>query len=255
MSNLFDLSGRVAIVTGASSGIGVQMAKSLAEHGADVAIFARREEKLKEVAKEIEVIGVKALPVKCDVTHEDEVKAAVATVLEKFGKIDILVNNAGVASRFGVLDLEENEWDRVMNTNVKSIYLVSKYVAKHMIDQKYGKIINTSSIFGIVGSASAHLHVYEASKGAVINLTKGMAASWAQYGITVNSIGPSLFKSEMTEHTLFVDSFLKMYNAVCPSHRPGKEGELNGAVIYFASDASNYTTGQILFVDGGWSAI
>lgn len=255
MSKLFDLTSKVAVIVGASSGIGVQVAKALANEGANVAILARRYDKLKEVAKEIETLGVKALPVKCDVTSEEEVKNAVNSIIKEYGKIDILFNNAGVASMADVDSLDENEWNRVMDTNVKGIFLMTKYVVPYMKNNHYGKIINTSSVMSSVAAKAAPLHAYEASKSAVLGLTRGMASSWAQYGITVNAICPGLFKTEMTEHTLFEESFLMRYNAVCPASRPGKEGELNGAVIYFASDASNYTTGQALFVDGGWTSV
>ena len=255
MSKLFDLTSKVAVIVGASSGIGVQVAKALANEGANVAILARRYDKLKDVAKEIETLGVKALPVKCDVTSEEEVKNAVNSIIKEYGKIDILFNNAGVASMADVDSLDENEWNRVMDTNVKGIFLMTKYVVPYMKNNHSGKIINTSSVMSSVAAKAAPLHAYEASKSAVLGLTRGMASSWAQYGITVNAICPGLFKTEMTEHTLFEESFLMRYNAVCPASRPGKEGELNGAVIYFASDASNYTTGQALFVDGGWTSV
>lgn len=257
MSDLFDLTGKVAVVTGASSGIGVEIAKAFAAQGADVALIARRYERLETLAKEIESMGRKALAVKCDVTKEEDVTVTVKTILDKFGKIDILLNNAGVVSMGSVEDLEEAEWDRVMDTNVKSIFLMSKPIVKHMKERKYGKIINTASICGLVGSIgrSAPLHAYNASKGAVINLTRGMGASLAQYGITVNAIGPSLFKTEMTESSLNKEGFVKMFNTICPAGRPGNPGELNGAAIYFASDASSYTTGQTLFIDGGWTSI
>ncbi|WP_315119544.1 glucose 1-dehydrogenase [uncultured Clostridium sp.] len=255
MSNLFDLTGKVAIVTGASSGIGVQIAKAFARQGADVAILARRYEKLKEVTTEIEALGRKALPIKCDVTIEKQVINAVNTVLNTFGKIDILMNNAGVDSVGSVDSIEEAEWDRVMDTNLKGVFLMSKHVVKHMKKRNYGKIINTSSVCAIIGGKYEPLHAYNASKGAVISLTKGMAASLARYGITVNGIGPSLFETEMTSPELFEESSLKIYNEICPAGRPGNAGELDGAVIYFASDASSYTTGQTLFIDGGFTSI
>ncbi len=255
MLNLFDLTGKVAIVTGASSGIGIQVAKAFAEQGADVVLVARRLEKLEEVAKEIKNIGRKALALKCDVTKENQVKVAVDTIIKEFGKIDILMNNAGVASAGSVENIEEAEWDRVMDTNVRSIYLMSKYVVPYMKERRYGRIINVASVCGAVGSKNAPLHVYNASKGAAINLTRGMGTSLIQHGITVNAIGPSLFKTEMTQNSLYEESYLRIYNAVCPAGRPGNEGELNGAAIYFASDASSYTTGQVLFVDGGWTAV
>ncbi len=255
MKNLFDLTGKVAIITGASSGIGVQLAKTFADQGASVAILARRYEKLEGLSKEIEAMGGKVLPVKCDVTKEEDVIKAVNAIMDKFGKIDILINNAGVASIGSVENIEEAEWDRVMDANVKGAFLMSKHVVKHMKERKYGKIVNIASICGIVGSKVAPLHVYNASKGAVVSLTRGMGTSLIQYGITVNGIGPSLFKTEMTANSLYKEDFLKMYNTFCPAGRPGNTDELDGAVIYFASDASSYTIGQTLFVDGGWTSI
>ncbi|WP_029453556.1 SDR family NAD(P)-dependent oxidoreductase [Clostridium algidicarnis] len=255
MTNLFDLTGKVAVITGASSGIGVQFAKALAEQGADIAILARRYDKLEPLCKEIESIGRKVLAVKCDVTKEEDVKLAIKSIIDKFGKIDILMNNAGVTSVGSVDTLEETEWDRIIDTNLKGVFLMSKHVVPHMKEQKYGKIINTASVCGLIGSKAIPLHAYNASKGAVIALTKGMGTSLAQYGITVNAIAPSLFESEMTEKSLFQSDYLKSYNMLCPAGRPGMTGELNGAAIYFASDASSYTTAQILFVDGGWTSV
>lgn len=255
MYNIFNLTGKVAIVTGASGGLGAQISRAFAESGAHVVILARRFEKLESLSKDLAYTGKKILPIKCDITKEDEVSAAINLVLNTFGKIDILVNNAGVAS-IGSIDLvEEAEWNRVIDTNVKSVFLMSKHVVKHMKERNYGKIINISSICGAVGSKNAPLHAYNASKGAVINLTRGMATSLAKHNITVNSIGPALFETEMTENSLFKEENLKVYNQVCPAGRPGNPGELNGAAIYFASDASSYTTGQTLFVDGGWTSI
>lgn len=150
MSNLFDLTGKVAIITGASSGIGIQIAKAFAEQGANVALLARRIDRLENVAKEIEAIGRKALPVKCDVTKEDDAKSAVNTVITKFGKIDILMNNAGVASVGSVETIDTAEWDRVIDTNLKGTFLMSKYVVKHMKERGYGKIINTASILSLI---------------------------------------------------------------------------------------------------------
>ncbi|SHJ30321.1 gluconate 5-dehydrogenase [Clostridium cavendishii DSM 21758] len=255
MKNLFDLTGKIVVITGASSGIGVQLAKAFALQGANVAIIARRYERLEVLAKELEKLGVESLAVKCDVSIEEDVKNAVASILNKFKKIDVLINNAGVASLGSVDEISEEEWNRVIDTNLKGIFLMSKYVVRNMKENSYGRIINTASVCGIVGSKNVPLHAYNASKGAVINLTKGMATSLAKYGITVNGIGPGLFKSEMTEKTLFKPENLKIYNAVCPMGRPGKEGELDGAAIYFASDASSYTTGQTIFVDGGFTSI
>lgn len=256
--NLFDLTGKVAVVTGASSGLGADAALGYAEHGADVAILARRKEKLAEVSKKIEATGRKVLAVQCDVTEEESVKNAVSEVISTFGKIDILLNNAGVAYGGAVDELSAEAWDKTMNTNAKGIYLMSKYVVPHMKERKYGKIVNIASVNAIVADKADALarHAYNASKGAAVGITLGMAASYAKYGITVNAVGPGLFESEMTADTLFkAEEFLKMYNGLCPASRPGKRGELNGTIIYFSSDASSYVTGQTVIVDGGFSIV
>lgn len=255
MNSLFDLNGKVAIITGASGGIGAEITKAFAAQGADVAVLDIRYEWLEALVGEIESMGRKVLPIKCDVAEEEEIKAAVKTVLDTFGKIDILVNNAGVASGGSLEDIEEAEWDRVIDINLKGTFLMSKHVVAHMKERKYGKIVNTASVCGRIGSKSASLHAYGASKGAVINLTRTMGASLAPYGITVNAIGPALFKTKMTENSLCNERFLEGYNALCPVGRPGSLEELNGAAIYFASDASSYTTGQTLFIDGGLTAV
>ncbi|MEK3836627.1 MULTISPECIES: SDR family NAD(P)-dependent oxidoreductase [unclassified Paenibacillus] len=254
MRNSFDLSGKVAVVTGAAGGIGGELAQALAGQGADVALLDVRVDELAQALQQIEAHGRQALPLQCDITRGTEIEAAVASILEHFGRIDILVNNAGVASAGSVEELSEAEWDRVMDTNVKSIYLMSKAVIPAMKERKAGRIINLASICGVKGSKLAALHAYNASKGAVVNLTRGMGATLAPYGITVNAIGPSLFPSRMTR-ALYQDQFLEQYNTLCPMGRPGNPDELNGAVLYFASDASSYTTGQTLYVDGGWTAV
>ncbi|HHV32842.1 SDR family NAD(P)-dependent oxidoreductase [Caproiciproducens sp. LBM24188] len=254
--NLFDLTGKVAVITGASSGLGADAARAYAEHGADVALLARRKEKLANVAKEIESMGRKAIAVQCDVSDEESVKNAVAQVLAAYGKIDILLNNAGVAYGGSVENLDEQTWDKAMNTNVKGIFLMSKYVVPGMKERKYGKIVNIASVNAIVGDKAPALvrHVYNASKGGVMGLTVGMAASLMQYGITVNAVGPGLFESEMTADTLFkAQDFMNMYNALCPASRPGRRGELSGTILYLSSDASSYVAGQTIFVDGGFT--
>nr|WP_216857281.1 glucose 1-dehydrogenase [Paenibacillus tritici] len=249
-----DLSGKVAVVTGAAGGIGAQLSQALAGQGADVALLDLSVDELDTTRQQIESQGRRALPLRCDVACETEIAAAVASILEYFGRLDILVNNAGVASAGSVEELAEAEWDRVMDINVKSIFLMSKAVIPAMKERQQGRIINMASICGVNGSKLAALHAYNASKGAVVNLTRGMGATLAPYGITVNAIGPSLFPSVMTRG-LYQDSFLEQYNTLCPMGRPGNPDELNGAALYFASDASSYTTGQTLYVDGGWTAI
>lgn len=255
---MFELNGKIAVVTGASSGLGKDAAIAYAKEGANVCLLARRAEKIEDLAKEIESLGVKAIALKCDVTKEEEIKTAVEAIINRFGRIDILLNNAGIAVRGGVDTLSEEDWDKSMDTNVKGIYLVSKYVIPIMKNQNYGKVVNISSINALLADKSDIFirHSYNASKAAVLGLSKGMAASYAKFAITVNSICPGLFESEMTEDTLFKSQeFLKSYNMLCPASRPAKKGELNGTILYFSSDASSYVTGQHIVVDGGLSIV
>ncbi|MFT4007894.1 MAG: SDR family oxidoreductase [Lacrimispora sp.] len=258
MENLFDLSGKAAVVTGASSGLGADAARAYAQAGADVALLARRVEKLNEVKTEIEKLGRKAMVVVCDVTQEDSVKEAMGNVLAAFGHIDILLNNAGIAVRGGVDSMTTEEWDKSFDTNVKGTFLASKYVIPQMKERGYGKIVNIASVNAVIADKNDMFirHSYNASKSAVLGLTKGMACSYARYGITVNAIGPALFESEMTSGTLFKsDQFLNAYNAVNPAGRPGRRGELNGTILYLSSDASSYVQGQFIIVDGGGSIV
>ncbi|MGE4354343.1 MAG: SDR family NAD(P)-dependent oxidoreductase [Oscillospiraceae bacterium] len=253
---MFDLSGKVAVVTGASSGLGADAALAYAEAGANVALLARRKAKLDEVVKKITATGHDAIAVECDVSKEESVKAAVEEVIKHYKKIDILLNDAGVAQGGSVETLTVEQWDKSMNINVKGDFLMCKYVIPHMKAQKYGRIVNIASVNAVLADKPESLvrHVYNASKAAVLGLTKGLAASYAQYGINVNAIGPALFSSEMTENTLFKhEAFMNMYNSLCPASRPGAKGELNGPLIFFSSDACSYVTGQFLIVDGGFS--
>lgn len=255
---LFDLAGRVAVVTGASSGLGRDAAMAYAQAGADVALLARRIDRLEEVKRGIEKIGRKALAVACDVTDEESVKNACNIVLEHFGKVDILLNNAGIAIRGSVEELSVEDWDKVMNTNVRSIFLMTKYLIPQMRERKYGKIVNIASVNAIVADKVPILarHSYNASKAAVRGLTMGLAASYAIDGITVNSVGPGLFESEMTSGTLFAnEAFMHMYNNMNPTGRPGERGELNGTILFLSSDASSYVNSQHVIVDGGISIV
>ncbi len=258
MKNLFDLTGKIAVITGASAGLGADAALAFAQQGADVAILARRVEKLQNVKKEVEAFGRRVVAVGCDVADETSVQQAVASVKNEFGKIDILLNNAGVAVRGSVESMTDAEWDKSFNTNVKGIFHMCKYVIPGMVEQKYGKIINIASVNAAVADKGAEFirHSYNASKAAVLGLTLGMAATYAQHNITVNAVGPGLFESEMTADTLFKsEQFLKGYDYLNPSSRPGMHGELNGTLIYLASDASSYVQGQFILVDGGFTLV
>lgn len=256
--NIFDLTGKVAVITGASSGLGADSAVAYAEAGASVALLARRKAKLDGVVAKITEAGYKAIAVQCDVSQEDSVKAAVEEVLNHYGKIDILLNNAGIAKGGSVETLTTEDWDQSMDINVKGIFLMSKYVVPQMKAQKYGRIVNIASVNAVLADKGDALvrHVYNASKAAVLGITKGMAATYAADGITVNAIGPALFSSEMTQDTLFQhQGFMQMYNTICPISRPGKQGELKGPVLFFSSEACSYVTGQCLLVDGGLSIV
>ncbi|MBQ6835326.1 MAG: SDR family oxidoreductase [Lachnospiraceae bacterium] len=257
MSSLFDLSGKVALVTGASSGLGIQFAKALAREGADIAICARRVEKLEAVRAEIEAMGVRCYAHKCDVCNSDEVAETVKDVIEHYGKIDILVNNAGIGGSDPVEVQAHELWHKVLETNLDAVYYFAHEVGKHMLERGYGKIINIASVHAEVSMAASCWPVtaYAASKGGVKMLTKSLANEWASRGITVNAIGPAYFGSEITNDLINSGGFEPVAKMYCPMGREGHAGELDGALVYFASDASSYTTGQLLCVDGGWTTI
>ncbi|MDR2106556.1 MAG: SDR family oxidoreductase [Coriobacteriales bacterium] len=254
--DLFDLTGKVALVTGASSGLGVQFAKALARQGANLAIIARRVEKLEATKKAIEdEFGVEVLALSCDVLDVAKIKETVAAIKAHYGRIDILVNNAGTARVAPAEEQSDEDWKAVIDTNLNAVYYIAREVGAVMKEQNYGKIVNLGSIHSTVAMRGSALSAYCASKGGVLMLTKDLATEWAPYGITVNAIGPAYFPSEMTGQVIDNEDFLKLVGLICPMGRPGKPGELDGAVIYFASDASTYTTGQILWIDGGWTAV
>lgn len=254
MNNMFDLTGKVAVVTGASSGLGRDAAVAYAEYGADVALLARRYDRLVELKEKIEKeTGRKALAIKCDVTNEDEIKAAVDEILNKFGKIDILLNNAGVNILGDVVNLKSEDWDTVLSTNLRSDFLTSKYVVPHMIERNYGKIVNIASVNAVVADKDEWIQrpAYNASKAGVVGLTMAMSTALAKHGITVNAIGPGLFPTEMTEPLFALEPFMNAFCQRNPASRPANPGELNGAVVFLSSDASKYCQGQFIVVDGG----
>jgi Dehydrogenases with different specificities (related to short-chain alcohol dehydrogenases) len=253
--SLFDLKGRVALVTGASSGLGKQFAETLANQGADIALLARRYEKLEETAKAIEQKGMKCLPVQCDVTDEAAVIAAIGKAAAHFGKIDILVNNAGLAIGGNAENLSGEDFKKVMDVNLNGVFYVAREVGKNMIKNNYGRIINIASIYGMVGNKYSPAISYHTTKGAIINFARGLAAEWAKYNITVNNIGPGFFHSEMTEKLLKQQSFLDYVKHMTCMERLGKPGELDTALLFLASDYSSYVTGQTVFVDGGWLSV
>ncbi len=254
-TDIFDLTGKVAIVTGASSGLGVQMAKALARQGADIAILARRTDKLKVVAKEITALGVRCLPVKCDVTKSDEISAAVQTVVKEYGRIDILINNAGNGGTGPAEEMTDATWHQTVAVDMDGVFFMAREVGRQMITQKSGRIINIASMYGMVGNMALGTACYHAAKGGVVNLTRALAAEWAKHNITVNSICPGYFETELTTDVLNTDSFTQYMQSTVPVGRYGKEGELDAAVVFLASGASSYVTGVNLPVDGGYTCV
>ncbi|MGI6259021.1 MAG: SDR family NAD(P)-dependent oxidoreductase [Anaerolineaceae bacterium] len=252
---MFDLTGRVVVVSGASSGLGAQMSRGFAKQGADMVIMARRVEKLEKLADEIRAEGVKCLVVRCDVTDPAMVNEAAAKAEAEYGKVDVLVNCAGASKNASVLETTDEEWDFTMSADLDSVFYVTRAFGNIMKKNNYGRIINISSIYGLVGNTMIDSVAYHASKGGVINLTRAVAAELAKYNITCNAICPGYFATELTVDILETDEFTAYMKATVPMGRYGKEGELNAAAIFLASDESAYVTGVILPVDGGYTAI
>jgi gluconate 5-dehydrogenase len=260
---LFDIKNHVAIVTGSSSGLGYQMALGLAEAGAHVVVTARRLDLCRSICDDFQKrLGVDALPVRADVTREEDVRGLVETTLERFGKIDILVNNVGRALIKATLATTLDEWKEIMGLNVDSMFLCCREVGRHMIGRKYGKIINISSVYGFRGSDwRNYVDVekerdslsYFASKGAVIMFTRELASNWGRYNINVNAISPGCFFTDATRS--FSDQrTIEKLRSRFPLGRWGEDDDLKGAVVFLASRASKYMTGHNLVVDGGWTS-
>jgi NAD(P)-dependent dehydrogenase (short-subunit alcohol dehydrogenase family) len=254
---LFSLQGKTALVTGGSRGLGLQMAEALGEQGARVVISARKQEELDEAVAHLAARGIEASAIAVDLSKEANVQPFVEEALRRLGQIDILVNNAGASWGAPAEDHPLEAWDKVMNLNVRSIFLVSQAVGKlSMIPRHYGKIINISSIAGLAGNGPGTMQTiaYNTSKGAVVNFTRTLAGEWGRHGITVNSIAPGFFPSKMTKGVLESIGVDKLAKG-SPLGRLGDDEDLKGALILFASDASKHITGQILAVDGGVSAV
>ncbi len=251
--NLFDLAGKVALITGGSRGLGLQMASALGDMGAKVAITARKADELAEAKSHLEGRGIDVLAVTNDLSDAGGIPALVNGVVKHFGTIDVLVNNAGATWGAPAEDYPSEAWHKVMNLNVNALFFLTQYVGKHvMIPKRAGKIINISSIAGLGGNPPGMSTIaYNTSKGADINFTRALAAEWGRYNINVNAICPGFFPSKMSAGLL--DKFEKMAIAMTPLQRIGGDDDLKGVVVFLASEASRHVTGQYLAVDGGVS--
>ena len=252
ISELFNLSGRVAIVTGGSRGLGQEIAEGLAEAGAALMLCARREEWLTDTVNELRGRGFRVEGMLCDITREDEVQAVVDKTVATFGHIDILVNNAGVTWGATPETLPLAKWQRVIDVNLTGTFLFSQAAGREMLKRGYGRIINITSVAGLQSSVHGpHYAAYTASKAGLMGLTRELAASWGRSGIRVNAIAPGFFHSRLADVSIpLVEPRIKSFS---PIPRVGAAGELKGVAVFLAADASNYITGQVIVVDGGRS--
>lgn len=256
MKNYFDLKGNVAVVTGASTGLGLQMAKAFANQGANLVLLARRMNLLEENAKAIsEEFGVEVLPFACDITKVEQVKAAVAATIEKFSRVDILVNNAGTGAVGNAEDITDEQFMHEMEIDLFGSFICAREFGKEMIKAKYGRIINIASMYGLVGNMIVGSAPYHAAKGGVVNMTRALAAEWGKHGITVNSICPGYFYTDLTTATLDSDFFQEIAKKNIPLQRYGRSGELDTCAIFLASPSSTYVNGQNIAVDGGYTCV
>src|SRR5258706_4847512 len=249
MTTPFDLTGRVAVVTGGSRGLGQTFARALARAGADLAITSRTLESLRSFQKEIESMGRRAVPLELDVRDEGSIRRMVDAAFAAFGKIDILVNNAGCNVRKRAVDVTWDDWNLVLDTNLRGAFFVAQSVARHMIPQQSGRIINIGSVTSVFGYAG--LGPYGASRGGIRQLTMSLADDWGPHGITVNCLAPGWFKTEQNKVLYEDKEWVDYLVDRIPLKRTGKPEDLEGAVVFLASDASAYITGQTLLVDGG----
>lgn len=248
----FDLSGKTALVTGATRGLGEVAAGALAKAGADVAVCGRSWPDLERVSAALRELGARAQGFELDVLSKAKVAAAVEKITAEMGPIDILVNNAGVNHRVPVVEFPEEQWDRIIDTNLKGYFLVAQAVAPGMLERGYGKVINMSSIFGGVGMMNQL--AYASSKGGVDQMTKVMALEWAKQGVRVNAIAPTYFETELVTQIRNDPERFSFINERTPMGRWGYPPELEGIVIFLASPGSDFITGQTIYIDGGWTA-
>ncbi|WP_298830159.1 glucose 1-dehydrogenase [uncultured Planococcus sp.] len=251
IQEIFNLSGKVAIVTGASKGIGRNIALLLAEAGADLAIIARNEEELQMLSEEIEAKGRRVLAIPADLMDIESTSTIVKQVFKEYGKIDILINNAGTNIPKPAIEITEQEWDLVTDLNVKSLFFITKEVGRYMQKQKAGKIVNITSQMAFVGYYNRS--VYCASKGGVTQMMKALAIEWAPYQINVNAIAPTFIETSMTKNMFKDEKFKNEVLSRIPLGRLAKSEDLYGAILYLSSGASDMVTGHTLVVDGGWT--
>ncbi|MEM7636850.1 MAG: SDR family oxidoreductase [Pseudomonadota bacterium] len=252
VQDLFGLSGKRALITGSSKGIGYALASGLSGAGADIVINGRDAARLDQAAAALRQAGASVTTAVFDVTDPQAVRAGVAKVEAEAGAIDILINNAGMQHRTALEDFPDDAWDTLMRTNLNSVFNVGKAVAKHMIARKHGKIINICSVQTAL--ARPGIAPYVASKGAVANLTKGMCTDWAQHGLQVNGLAPGYFETELTEALVADKEFSAWLSNRTPAGRWGKVEELVGAAVFLSSDSASFVNGHILYVDGGITA-
>lgn len=249
--HLFDLSGNVAFITGTSRGLGQVFARALACAGADIAMSSRNPETLASFQKEIEALGRRTIAVSLDVLHQASIQNAVAEVEAAFGKIDILVNNAGCNIRKPALDVSWEDWNQILDTNLRGTFFTAQAVAKGMISRGYGRIINIGSVTCVAGYAG--LAPYGASRGGVKQLTMSLADDWGKHGVTVNCLAPGWFKTDQNKVLYENEAWVRYLSDRIPLKRHGRPEDLEAAVIFLASEGSRYLTGQTLLVDGGIS--
>lgn len=257
MNDLFDLTGKYALVVGGGSGIGLQLSEALARQGASIAIADIVEDRLRPAADQVAEIGAETFTCVCDVTDPDSVRDMVSAVHNRFGRIDILVNCPGISISYRSDRLYDDAWKQVMDVNLNGMFYVCREVGKIMIEQRYGKIVNLASGYAecVPPNWMWPLTAYCSSKGGVKMLTKALAVEWAPYGITVNAIGPGYFKTNLTKDSIDNEQMKRLIHTLNPMDRYGREGELDGTCILLASDASSYLSGQLIRVDGGASCI